>query len=145
MRTLILALILKLCCGCSGQVARVRGVGPLNVNSENESTPVDVRLYQLRSDGAFSRAGFAALWTDPVATLGHDLIGQPTVATILPGTATDPAQLVQLPDAETAWVGVQLLVRHEGPMPRTLLIPADRLAVSVIEATGYGLRLAEGR
>jgi len=134
------------CAGCATRVAQVRGISPLNRNTEGESTPVDVRFFVLRSDAAFSRAGFAALWTDAVATLGGELIGQPNVTTVLPGGIADPARLIALPGAgEAAWIGVQLLVRHEGELPRTLLIPVDRLTSCVIEVTGYGLRLADRR
>lgn len=129
--------------GCATRTAQVRGVAPLNRNAEGESTPVDVRFYQLRADAAFARAGFAALWTDPAGTLGGELLGPPIVLTVLPGALADPAQALALPGGEAAWIGVQLLVRREGELPRTLLIPAGRLSTCVVEVTGYGLRLAD--
>lgn len=145
MLRLLLLVLSILITGCSARTAQVRGVAPLNRNAEGESTPVDLRFYLLRDDDAFARAGFAALWTDPAGSLGHELIGKPTVATVLPGSATDPASSLDLPGDEAAWVGVQLLVRREGELPRTLLIPIDRLSSCVVEVTGYGLRLAERR
>jgi type VI secretion system VasD/TssJ family lipoprotein len=144
LRLLIMGLVLLLA-GCASRTAQVRGVAPLNRNAEGESTPVDVRFYLLRDDDAFARAGFAALWTDPAGSLGSELVGRPTVATVLPGAVTDPAACVDLPGDEAAWVGVQLLVRREGELPRTLLIPIDRLSSCVVEITGYGLRLADRR
>ena len=143
-RLLLISCVLLLT-GCAIRTAQIRGVAPLNRNAEGESTPVDVRFFLLRNDDAFARAGFAALWTDAAGSLGHELIGKPTVATVLPGSITDPAACLDLPGEEAAWVGVQLLVRREGELPRTLLIPVDRLSSCVIEVTGYGLRLADRR
>lgn len=138
-----LLLALLMAGGCGARVAQVRGVAPLNRNPLGESTPVDVRFYALRRDQAFAAAGFAQLWTDPARSLGGDLIGEPVVATLLPGADDAAPQLVVLPEAgEAAWIGVQLLARNEDALPRTLLIPAERLAGTLIEANGYGLRLA---
>jgi type VI secretion system VasD/TssJ family lipoprotein len=142
MRILILPVVLLALsmAGCASQAIRLRGVAPLNRNAEGESTPVDVRLYSLRDDDAFSRAGFAALWTTPGAALGGELQGQPHTVTVLPGEAGEVPQTVLI--EASAWVGVQALVRREDTLPRTLLIPAERLPGAVIEVTGYGLRLA---
>ena len=49
-------------CGGSDYV-RVRGVSPLNVDGSNASTPVDIRVYQLKDDGRFTRARVEDLWT----------------------------------------------------------------------------------
>ncbi len=143
--TLLSCGIALLLAGCAARTAQIRGIAPLNRNAEGESTPVDVRFYLLRDDDAFARAGFAALWTDAAGSLGHELIGKPAVATVLPGAITDPVACVDLPGDEAAWVGVQLLVRREGELPRTLLIPVERLSSCVVEVTGYGLRLADRR
>jgi type VI secretion system VasD/TssJ family lipoprotein len=142
---LLVCVFALLLAGCATRTAHFRGVSPLNRNAEGESTPVDVRFFLLRDDDAFARTGFAALWTDPAGSLGHELIGKPAVATVLPGSVTDPAASVDLPGDEAAWIGVQLLVRREGELPRTLLIPIDRLSSCVVEVTGYGLRLADRR
>jgi type VI secretion system VasD/TssJ family lipoprotein len=145
-RILMYVLIAVLSTGCAVRSANLRGVAPLNRNAEGESTPVDVRFYLLRDDDAFARASFAALWTSPQQALGSELIGQPTVTTVLPGSASEASHGVRLEGSGDApWIGVQLLTRHEGELPRTLLIPADRLPGCVIEVTGYGLRLAERR
>lgn len=143
-RLVLLGLVLLLA-GCATRMAQIRGVAPLNRNAEGESTPVDVRFFLLRDDDAFARAGFAALWTDAAGSLGHELIGKPAVATVLPGSVTDPAVCIDLSGDDAAWVGVQLLVRREGELPRTLLIPVERISSCVVEVTGYGLRLADRR
>lgn len=147
MYRIILPLIALILVGCAARSANLRGVAPLNRNAEGESTPVDVRFYLLRDDAAFARASFAALWTNPQQALGGELIGQPVVVTVLPGAETEPARAcgLGLGSGDAPWVGVQLLTRRESDLPRTLLIPADRLPGCVIEATGYGLRLAERR
>lgn len=144
-RSTLLVIVVALLAACTARTAQVRGVAPLNRNAEGESTPVDLRFYLLRDDGAFARAGFAALWTDPRQALGDSLIGQPVSATVLPGEAAAPPASVVLGTADAAWVGVQMLTRHEGELPRTLLLRPDRLPGLVVEASGYGLRLVERR
>lgn len=147
MQHLLVLLLAVLCAGCSARSVHLRGVAPLNRNAEGESTPVDVRFYQLRDDDAFARASFAALWTNPQQALGHELAGAPTVATVLPGAAGEAPITILLEggSGDAPWIGVQLLTRRDSELPRTLLIPADRLPGCVIEVTGYGLRLAERR
>lgn len=144
---LLFILSMAMLAGCTTRSANLRGVAPLNRNAEGESTPVDVRFYALRDDAAFARASFAALWTSPQQVLGTELIGQPVVVTVLPGTATDLPRpcLLGSGSGDARWIGVQLLTRGEGDLPRTLLLPADRLPGCVIEATDFGLRLAERR
>jgi type VI secretion system VasD/TssJ family lipoprotein len=147
MRLLCVFVLLTTLAGCSGRTAQIRGVIPLNLNSEGESTPVDLRIYPLRTDNAFARAGFAALWTEPSQTLGDELIGSPITLTVLPGSSGDAPHIVDLGSqaGQAAWIGVQLLVRREDDLPRTLLLPAGRLPEVVIEAVGYGLRLGTRR
>jgi len=133
--------------GCATRATLVRGVAPLNLNAEGESTPVDVRIYMLSDDDAFSRAGYAALWTEPARVLSGDLLGTPMTVTILPGSPGDPPRRIELDGnvGQAAWVGLQLLVRHEGELPRTLLVPIARFDDAIIEASGYGLRLVTKR
>src|SRR4051812_49485892 len=91
--SLILAAVLALAVSACGGTQRVsmnlHGVSPLNVNDQNESTPVDVRFFALKSDAAFRSATVDALWTDFKKVLGDDLLGEPIVATVFPGGAGD--------------------------------------------------------
>ena len=88
-------------CGGPGYL-RVRGVAPLNVNDSNESTPVDVRVYQLRDDGRFLRARVEELWTRDQEVLAEDLITQKKVA-VFPGRANDAPSGVE-PPASLVWM-----------------------------------------
>lgn len=144
-KRLLICVAVLACTACAGQTAHVRGVAPLNRNAVGESTPVDLRFYLLRDQAAFARAGFAALWTEPGAVLGSDLIAPPVVATVLPGGPDDQPQSVALGTAQARWVGVQMLSRRDDGEPRTLLVESDRLPGIVIEASGSGLRMSGRR
>ena len=135
---LVLVLALALA-GCAGASVRVRGVAPLNLNADGESTPVDVRFYPLRDQARFQAAAFATLWTEAEKTLGPDLLAPPVVVTVLPGNAGEPPRRVEVPAAP--WLGVQVLVRASDGSPRTLVLPGDRLGEALIELHAYGLRL----
>jgi len=74
----------------------VRGVAPLNVNEQGESTPVGIRLFQLKDDARFKAATFEALWTDDVQALKGDRLTEPTVLSILPGGSSDEPTMVDL-------------------------------------------------
>ena len=55
----LLILLVGCLVGCSSSATlQMRGVAPLNLNDAGESTPVDVRIYQLKNDAAFKRATF---------------------------------------------------------------------------------------
>lgn len=135
----ICAILMAMLCGCAGSTVRVRGVAPLNLNGDGESTPVDVRFYPLRDQARFQGAAFAALWTDAEKTLGPDLIAPPVVVTVLPVAPTDPPLRVEVGPAP--WIGVQALMRASDGSPRTLVLPAGRIGEAVIELHGYGLRV----
>jgi type VI secretion system VasD/TssJ family lipoprotein len=135
---LVLVIALSLA-GCGGASVRIRGVAPLNLNADGESTPVDVRFYPLSSQTRFQGAAFAALWTDAAATLGSELLAPPVVVTVLPGAAGDPPLRVEVPAA--AWLGVQVLVRKSDGSPRTLIVAGNRLDEALIELRAYGLRV----
>ena len=62
--------------GCGALTARVRGVVPLNPNEYGESTPVDLRFYQLRRAERFRAASVDQLWLAPEPTLATDRIDE---------------------------------------------------------------------
>ena len=66
--------------GCSGGPSAIRVKGSmettadLNPDPGGRPSPVVVRVYQLRSPGAFDSADFFALYDNEIATLGQNLI-----------------------------------------------------------------------
>jgi type VI secretion system VasD/TssJ family lipoprotein len=142
-----LALILTagLLCGCGTASARVRGIAPLNLNDNNESTPVKVRFYQLASADKFQAATFESLWVNDKDPLGKDRLADPVVVTVLPGSAGDQPQEVALGDlaAGTRFIGVMALYRKTAPdESRILVVPVDDIGSKVIELNGYGVVIA---
>src|SRR3569833_2142512 len=89
---LALAMGFGIIAGCGQASARVRGVAPLNLNDNNESTPVKVRFYQLASSDRFQAATFESLWLNDKEPLGADRLADPVVVTVLPGSANDHPQ-----------------------------------------------------
>ena len=142
---LILVVAGVLLAGCGSASARVRGVAPLNLNDNNESTPVDVRFFQLADDGAFRRVTFDALWVDAGKALGGDLLGAPVVKTVFPGSRSDQPTLIQLGklSGKTKFIGVMGLYRRtDGTDRRTLVLALDRIEKDVIELSGYSVALS---
>lgn len=142
---LTIAATLALLAGCGSASARVRGVAPLNLNDSQESTPVDVRFFQLADDGAFRRATFDALWVDAGKTLGADLLAPPVVKTVFPGSRNDQPSVVGLGslDGRTRFIGIMGLYRRtDGSDRRTLVLPVDRIGSVVVELSGYAVALS---
>ncbi len=81
-RLLLLFASLLLVAGCSSELKRIHLAGvietaeDLNPNYEGEPSPVVVRLYQLRTIGAFQSADFFSLIDDEASALGEDLIAR---------------------------------------------------------------------
>lgn len=135
-----IACALLLLVGCTSHLVRLRGVDPLNVNAAGESTPVDVRIYPLRTLDRFQSIPFESLWTDGERLLASDLTGAPTVVTVTPAAAGDPPQRVVI-TVEAPWYGVLALVRKGDGSPRTAVIAAKDLGAVTVEVRGYGLRI----
>ncbi len=131
---------------CSPPTIRARGIQPLNLNAVQESTPVDVRFYQLLDDNAFITTPFETLWTDAPKALGGTLAGEPVVRTVFPGTLGDPPVTLTLSNREqrVRWLGVLALYRGSEKAPRQLVIPIDDLGDGVLELTGYSVRFNTG-
>lgn len=130
--------------GCSSPVRpTVRGIAPLNVNDTNESTPVDVRFYQLGATARFEKAPFDALWMDAAKELDDELLAKPLVISVFPGTAQQAPTVVDLGELKeaTRFIGVMALYRKSDGKPRILILPRDRADGARIELTGYTIRL----
>ena len=117
----------------------VKGVKPLNENERKESTPVDVRLYQLKDDSRFNQAAIDKLWTDDKTVLGDDLVAM-KVVTVFPGSADDAEKeivLGELPQG-VRFVGIMALYPKEDDKgPRKLTLPGDATGKSILVFTGY--------
>jgi type VI secretion system VasD/TssJ family lipoprotein len=132
--------------GCAPPTIRARGVQPLNLNPVNESTPVDVRFYQLTDDQAFMTAPFEGLWTDASAALGGNLLGRPVIKTVYPATLGDNPVTLQLTKLEDGanFIGVLALFRGNDGSARQVAVGVNQLDDGVLELTGYGIRFNTG-
>ncbi len=118
----------------------------MNLNPVNESTPVDVRFYQLTDDHAFMTAPFESLWTDASAALGGNLIGRPLIKTVYPAPLGEPPVTLQLTklDDGASFIGVLALFRGNDGSPRQVAVAVNQLDDGVLELTGYGIRFNTG-
>lgn len=140
-------LAMLLLSGCSDvrEVSvQARGVAPLNPNAEQESTPVDVRVFALVSDSRFRAATVDQLWTDHAKTLGEDLLAEPTTFTVFPGNAGDsPTSHDMTVSKRTRFIGLLALYqRADAQDRRTLVVPIDEADSQVLNFTGFAITLA---
>ena len=76
---------LALLAGCGGAIGVVlEGGEKLNPTREGKATPVNVSLFQLKSDTAFGRADFEDLWRRDAETLKDDRL-EKIEKTLFPG------------------------------------------------------------
>lgn len=133
--------------GCSRTATlQLRGTAPLNLNENGESTPVDVRIYQLKSDARFRKAVFEKLWTKDADALGDDLLVPAKTVSVLPGGAGEPAAKVELGELATGtnFIGVMAMYgKADAKDNRTLVLPVDDAEKHVIEFSGYSVKLRE--
>jgi type VI secretion system VasD/TssJ family lipoprotein len=131
--------------GCGSLTARVRGIAPLNPNDYGESTPVDVRFYQLRRVERFRAASVEQLWTAPEATLANDRLGEPAIVTVFPGEAGAEPVEVGLGQRESGaeFVGVLALFRRgDARDARALALRAGDLDGAILDFAGSSVSLA---
>ncbi len=138
-------LLLAVCAGCSRTATlQLRGLAPLNLNDTGESTPVDVRIYQLKDDASFRRATFEKLWTEDEKVLGQDRLAPPKTESVVPGNPTDQPKRVALGELEvgTRFIGIMALyAKTDARDARTLVLPVNDAEKPVIEFSGYGISL----
>lgn len=142
--------VLALACGhlggCGYLTAHVRGLTPLNLNEHGESTPVDVRFYQLRRSDHFRAATVEQLWLADGPTLTTDLIGERVVATIYPGTPDQQPCDVALGNrfGDTEYVGILLMCRHgDARDARVAIVRADDLGNRLLECSGCSIAVRD--
>lgn len=74
----------------------------LNPNADDESSPVVVRIYELKSVSAFNQAEFFQLYDDDTKTIGSDLVNKEEYE-IAPGTTK---KIKKTTADETAYIAV---------------------------------------
>lgn len=140
-KLLLLAATIAALAACGGPSRiYVKGVKPMNENDRRESTPVDVRIYQLKDDSRFNQATIDKLWTDDKTVLGDDLLPGVKVVTVFPGSADDQEKEIVLGELPAAvrFVGVMALFPKEDDKgPRKLVLPAAEAAKSILVFSGY--------
>lgn len=145
--TCLLLLAAIVIAGCSRTATlQLRGMAPLNLNETGESTPVDVRIYQLKSDARFRKAAFEKLWTKDEEALGDERLAPAKTVSVLPGGATEPAAKVELGELATGtnFIGIMAMYgKADAKDNRTLVIAVDDAEKYVIEFTGYAVALRE--
>jgi type VI secretion system VasD/TssJ family lipoprotein len=127
-------------------VLRFRAAPDMNPNDRGESTPVDVRVYQLKDRVAFTEAAFEELWTD-ATRLGASALGEPKVFTFEP-QAADAAPLAHelKLDPTTQFLGIMGLFsaeRKEGLEERKLCVSVDEAAMKIVGLTGHTVRIED--
>lgn len=75
----------------------IAGGEQVNAGPDGRGLPVQVRLYQLKSEARLQNAFFEEVWKDDAKTLEDDLLGMREV-TVFPGK-TEELDLEQAPDA----------------------------------------------
>lgn len=142
--TAMLGAALAFLAACGGPTAlRVKAVRPVNVvrmNDKDESTPVGIRIYQLRDDAKFRQASVDDLWRDSKKVLGEDLVAPEKPHTALPRDADGAPEEVDLGvlDPAAKFVGVLALFPKEDEKKlRKEIVPANEASGTVIVLTGY--------
>ena len=130
---------------CAHPTVRAHAVAPLNVNPVNESTPVDVRFYELSDSQPFITTPFETLWLEAPKVLGNTLQGPVLTRTLFPGTVSDPPVLISLEDfaQQTRFIGVLALFRSSDGTPRQLVIPVEQLNHEILELRGSTVWIGE--
>jgi type VI secretion system protein VasD len=132
--------------GCGVDAVFVRGIRPLNMNDKGESTPVNIRVYQLKDNRKFLDSVFEDLWLKDKEVLGEDLLGEATVATVLPGSRDDGPQKVEIGEiaSGTLYIGVMsLFARQSTGQDRRRTVRVEDSDHVVFELAGYGISLSK--
>ena len=131
-RTAVVVIVIAVLTGCGsappkpspieGQLIAGAGVNP---DAAGRASPVQVRLYQLKSDSQFAAADFMALYRSDESALGEDLLAKDEF-TLRPGDETPYAGQV---DPETRFIGAFAGFRDYGraSWKATVAVPQDKL------------------
>lgn len=143
--TWLLLACFALLAGCGGPTTiYVRGIEPLNVNDKNESTSVDIRIFQLKDDAAFMNKPFDQLWENKGEVLGGDRLGEPKQVTVYGGPATAEPMPIELGELnkDCRFIGVMALYpKSDGKGSQRVVVAAGNAGGAVFELTGYRIEL----
>jgi type VI secretion system VasD/TssJ family lipoprotein len=132
--------VMVLLSACGGPTSiYVKGIKPLNENDQKESTPVDIRIYQLKDDARFKQAPIENLWTKGKEALGEDWVTEKSV-TVFPGVAEDRPREIALGNLDTAtrFVGIlALFPKEDEKATRKVVVPSREAGSGVFELRGY--------
>jgi type VI secretion system protein VasD len=84
-------------CADPRPLVTIAGGDQVNAGADGRGLPVQVRLYQLKSEAKLLNAFFEEVWKDDAKTLEGDLLGMREV-TVFPGKS-EQLELEQAPDA----------------------------------------------
>ncbi len=130
----------KLIAGPTEVALLVRARADVNPNDLGEPTPVDLKVYQLKSETEFTRASFDDLWTDAKGALVDSLSGAEKVISCAPGDGVEqPIELDIKLDAGVEFIGLMgcFQGRREGAERRKLCLAKAKIKGKVFELTGY--------
>jgi type VI secretion system protein VasD len=138
----LVALTMLILSGCGGPSLTLAMAGLPNANPDltGRPSPVIIHRYELRSDSTFKQAEMLPLFSDPVVTLGPDLVAFDEM-TILPGKAYT---LEYEPMLETKFVGVMASFRQtagKGPWKVIVPINSEKSSKIAIELNSSSLVL----
>lgn len=139
----IIALTLTACGSRSGSLS-VRGLAPLHVNEAGESTPVQVRVFQLKKADRFQAASVEALWRDHRSVLGDDLAVEPGSITVSPGVDSAAPVVHQLGTLAEGVQAIGVLAQFRKPDAqdrRTAVIPVAELGKKVLEFRNFSVQV----
>lgn len=119
--------------------------GTLNPNSENQPSPVVLRVYELKTPDGFNGAGFFDLFDNDTKTLGGDLLGKREFE-IAPGQKTSYNNQIS---PESQYVGILAGYRDvdnatwrttapvEAETTNSFIVRLEQLAVSLSQPSSW--------
>jgi type VI secretion system protein VasD len=115
--------VLNLLCGCGKPRIDLAVASQANVNPDHTGrpSPVIVKIYEMRSDLAFSQSDFYPLFESPVQVLGAELLAADEMV-LLPGEAR---RITYDPVKETRFLGVLAGFRQMERAKWKIVTPVD--------------------
>ena len=99
----------------------LQAAADVNPDAAKRPSPVVVRLYLLKGEGAFNAADFFALYDDEKTALKDDLVARSTEFTLRPGESTAVPEF--LPGGDARFLGVIAAYRDYRNAQWRLVIP----------------------
>jgi type VI secretion system protein VasD len=115
---------------------RVKGEPSLNLNSQGDSTPVNMRIYQLLDRSGFEAADFDSLWEggEEVLTGGVVEVTEHVVT-----TTQDMTDIVLVASEEVRFIGIVGLFNQQGESWR-VCIPVEEVGDWLFSFQGFQIQ-----